>query len=1021
MFFMKKDVYRKIGLVFFIILIFLLLPYQVFADTWEYYTYGGYNAVVDAWRKVGLIFSDNAFKGLYFSAIVLGTVVLYFMVLARATFAGAARFNLASWAIPVLLGASIYVAFIVPKDQIVVYDTVLNRGPETISNIPKIMAMTAGLLNKIEKGMIDIVRVSSSPVEDYAQNAGGTGFVILSQFGDPMTISMAGVPMYVHQTAYQFIKDCLVFELGRSGTNLTAQDINSGKVDFVTAIKAAENPGVPTVYYDENGKEIDTNQNGNPITCQDVGEILITYINNNINAIVASTCAMSGYNIDVPQEWNACRNLVESTYVNGLSGATGGSGNLNLLAAQAFFANSLIQTLNSINPESSIKLMATKEAGSQYLGLAIHANTWLPVIKETLRTVAIAISPFVLLFAATPLAARALSFLLGMMIWVVTWSVIDAILHYSAVSQAIAASKEFTNVITNGTPGTMFFILLPSYSAKVAAVFGAIRWAGLGLATVLTGILIKFGGAALAMVAGSITGTAQSAGAAMGRMVTDITSPIKADLLPTVSWTNAAFEAGGVSALTSGLIEQQAGTLAGQSRAGSYLGAGRIEKSTFLSNVETVSRNVALGSPEIAEKAGTIAGRQLVGSTKEILEDMVKYGSDLPERMGRAEAWRKVGGGTLGAEDLVKEYGIPGEQIFRERERGAQYFHGIFQDPLVGIARTSEGYRVYKVDTSLLSANVKQMEEQSLQKLDERLQEGLKKMSFDELRRFYDENKHVFSKEHREALENLLKTIKEKSVVEEHSHLEEAYEKNYGGYGGTVGGSVGIPKGLDKFSASASAQTGRESAETFRTVDVMRNVTKDDLIKALSKAITDSVSNQDSHAIGKTFEKVFRNQEEFREAMKAAEQYKEAKSLETAISVNALPVVIQRLGDRLYSQHDVIGLDNRYSMAVRDLIQAVHSGNTEEIKKFTQEFEKVQKEYVTKVVNGVFPDLSKGIKVKADVNAELNKEFQDLYTQRPRPGTAKGWEWEGPVVERDAEKISQNLPKPKGPRARKRG
>jgi hypothetical protein len=312
------------------------------------------------------------------------------------------------------------------------------------------------------------------------------------------------------------------------------------------------------------------------------------------------------------------------------------------------------------------------------------------------------------------------------------------------------------------------------------------------------------------------------------------------------------------------------------------------------------------------------------------------------------------------------------------------------------------------------------MEEWSLQKLDERLQEGLKKMSFDELRRFYDENKHVFSKEHREAIEDLLKTIKEKSVMEEHSRLEEAYEKNYGGYGGTVGASVGIPAGVDSFSASASARTGRESAETFRTVDGMRNVTKDDLVKALSKAITDSVSSQDSHAVGNTFEKVFRNQEEFREAMKAAEQYKEAKSLETAISVNALPIVVQRLGDRLYSQHDVIGLENRYSMAVRDLIQAVHSGNTEKIKEFTKEFKEVQKELTQQRILDIgIPN--RGERLKKDVGEGIRDTFKDLYTQGPRPSTAKGWGWEGPVVERDAEKISQNLPKPKGPRARKRG
>jgi hypothetical protein len=685
---MKVIPYWKCGIVVFFI--FILLPNQVWGTTWEYYTYGGYNAVVDAWRKVGLIFSDSRFVGLYFSVIALGMVILYFIVIARSTLAGSARFNLAGWAIPVLIGMAMYVALIVPKDRIIVYDTVLNKGPEIIGNIPRIMATTASILNKIEKGMIDIVRTTTTPVEDYSRNAGGLGFTILSHFGDQVII-LSGIPTHVWLTANKFIEDCVFFELQRPGTTLTTEQIQQGQKSFIQIIQESQNPGVPTVYYDETGREVDT-IGDRSVTCVEAGEKLKTYIQEvRLEAVIRNACILSGFNIDNPAEWNQCRMLAESAYRDGLRGATGRGGNLNLLAAQKLLAESLINVLHTINPESGIKIMATKEAASQYLGLTIHANTWLPIIKETLRATAIAISPFVLLFVATPLVGRALGFMLGMMVWIVTWSVIDAILHFAAVSQAVAASKEFSGVITNGTPGTLFFTLLPSYSAKVAATFGTIRWAGLGLATVLTGMLIRFGGAALAMVAGSITGTAQSAGAAMGRMVADVTSPIRADLVPTASWTNAAVAAGGVAPLASGLVKLQAGSLAGQADAGNFLDFQTIRSGTAASTAEPLTRGAELGIQGAAE-AGRIAGKQKRGEISKKLELERKYGPGLFELLGAIGATREVEMG-LGDIDVARAHGMSLEEYYRKKAHGALINIATYQEPYGPMMlRTPNGY-----------------------------------------------------------------------------------------------------------------------------------------------------------------------------------------------------------------------------------------------------------------------------------------------------------------------------------------
>ena len=53
------------------VLCLVLFPADSHA-AWEYYTWGGFDAVVSAWQKVALIFSDNAYKALFFSIITMG-------------------------------------------------------------------------------------------------------------------------------------------------------------------------------------------------------------------------------------------------------------------------------------------------------------------------------------------------------------------------------------------------------------------------------------------------------------------------------------------------------------------------------------------------------------------------------------------------------------------------------------------------------------------------------------------------------------------------------------------------------------------------------------------------------------------------------------------------------------------------------------------------------------------------------------------------------------------------------------
>ncbi len=205
---------------FFIALLYLLffVTAEAQAANWEFITYGGYDATVNAFRKIALIFSDNAYKGLFFGVIILGILFSYISVLGKAITGGKFSFPLSAWVLPVLLGIMFYFAFILPKDQVTVYDETLNRGPETINNIPRGIATIAGILNKVEKGLIDIIDTSSSTTS-YRLNSGGTGFALLD-------FSVAYTPL--SSTLSKYFDDCIVPELYRADAQVTVKDLTEG-------------------------------------------------------------------------------------------------------------------------------------------------------------------------------------------------------------------------------------------------------------------------------------------------------------------------------------------------------------------------------------------------------------------------------------------------------------------------------------------------------------------------------------------------------------------------------------------------------------------------------------------------------------------------------------------------------------------------------------------------------------------------------------------------------------------------
>jgi conjugal transfer mating pair stabilization protein TraG len=142
----------------------------------EYYTYGGFNPIVQAFIRIALIFSDAGYQGLIFVMTVIGIIAGAAAWIARAT--TGARVIPLTWTVPVAFGAIVYLALFVPKGTITVYDPVLNRF-QAVGDIPDAIVFTAGTLNLIERGLVEIIDTSAAPGATYSRTAGGIGFKAL--------------------------------------------------------------------------------------------------------------------------------------------------------------------------------------------------------------------------------------------------------------------------------------------------------------------------------------------------------------------------------------------------------------------------------------------------------------------------------------------------------------------------------------------------------------------------------------------------------------------------------------------------------------------------------------------------------------------------------------------------------------------------------------------------------------------------------------------------------------------------
>lgn len=458
----------------------------------EFHTYGGFEAVRLAFQRTALVFSDAGYQALFFVIITMGiffgAASTYFRLLS-----GQGRGGALAWAWPVGLGVSLYLALVIPKGNIHIYDPVLNRQAQ-VTNVPNGLVAIAGVLNRVERGLIEILETSGGP-ETYLRSGGSVGISLL------YNVAAQGRPTTnpdLFRSADRYVEDCVMFEIVRPGTDLTERDLLE-RNELAHWAKAAS-PAVYTVYHDG------SDPRGTAMTCQAAWALLEPNLQQPVNyeQSIRQACADAGFDPGQAQSLQACRTLI-ADYVNYTmqrSDLTETS-----FAMQRELAYSIDAFVRYAPAEVGQSALASQryQTGGAFL-LGSSANRWFTSLRAVCWAIALGVTPFVALMIPTGLVGSAISLLAGFFVWLTAWGITDVVTNSFSQEYAFGQLQS----IRESGLGYASMMHLPDRAESVLNAYGYMRTASVMLATVIATALVKFGGHAMALLAGNMMGRFQS-------------------------------------------------------------------------------------------------------------------------------------------------------------------------------------------------------------------------------------------------------------------------------------------------------------------------------------------------------------------------------------------------------------------------------------------------------------------------------------------------------------------------------
>lgn len=457
-------------------LVLLLMPLPAFCLDMQFYTYDGFQETVDAFTRLALIFSDNAFLGFAATFAVFGVVCGAIMFGTKAHM-GQASAPLA-WTMPILFGMVVFKGLVIPTGTIYIYDQVLNAN-QAVGGVPDIIVFLAGGLNELEYDIVQVIDTASA--NPYGTTGGGMvsfNLVMSSAGAQPDDIDLG-------RSVQAYYKDCGVFAVNTGYNSASLQELMRGSPDLTETFAKFANPALSTTWFTS------ANEQGAPVGCDAAWTSINTAINSSseMQSMENEICQKSGFNPTLAAELAQCDSDLSSIgQLFGVPAASSGA-----FMRSAFLAQSITSALQSGDFALGQSEIMNRQVMTESLGSADAMNEWIPKLRAFMTATVLGLIPLLALFMMTPLSMKALATVMGLFMWLFFWGIADAT---ASVMMNDAATNAFAQ-ITHYNLGFDAIINAPEGAIKALGIYGKARGMALGMATLLSSSLMAFGGVAL--------------------------------------------------------------------------------------------------------------------------------------------------------------------------------------------------------------------------------------------------------------------------------------------------------------------------------------------------------------------------------------------------------------------------------------------------------------------------------------------------------------------------------------------